>query len=141
MLGLTAESGSGEVAGLTLDAEGETWAVSEEGGGRSGTGADIGASLLLVRFSSASPDHLPREALVPAWSLDALGEDALREAFARAKPRRTTPSRAAGDAAESVEVDDSGIDGAAVDGSGVDSAGSGGAGIDGAAVDGPSVSE
>ena len=141
MLGLTAELGSGEVAGWTLDVEGETWAVSAEGVGRSGTGADIGASLLLVRFSSASADRPPREALVPASSLDALGEDALREAFARAKPRRTTLSMAAGDAAGSVEVDDTGIEGAAVEGAGVDDAGVDGAGIDGAAVDGPSVSE
>lgn len=77
----------------SLESDGETWTVSEEGGGRSGTGSDIGASLLLVRFSPVSGDRPPREVLVAASSLEDLGEDGIREAFERSKPRHPPPQK------------------------------------------------
>jgi hypothetical protein len=85
---LTRESEDGEGTGRTgFEAEGETWTVSGVGGGRSGTGSDVGASLLLLRFSPGTSDRPAREVLVPASTLDELGEDGLRDAFERAKPR------------------------------------------------------
>jgi hypothetical protein len=80
-----------ESEALSVEAEGDTWTVTGEGAGRTGTGSDIGASLLLVRFSPRTGGRPPREALVVASSLDDLGEDGLRQAFERAREHRPSP--------------------------------------------------
>jgi hypothetical protein len=94
----------GPVPSISLGAEGETWAVSEAGGGRSGTGSDVGASLLLVRFTSSAADRPAREVLVAASSLEALGGDDIREAFERAKPRRPPVRKPVGTEAANDDV-------------------------------------
>jgi hypothetical protein len=78
---------------MSIEEDGETWTVSEEGGGRSGTGSDIGASLMLLRFSPGSGDRPPREVLVAAHSLEELGDDGLRDVFQRAKPHHPPPQK------------------------------------------------
>jgi hypothetical protein len=133
---LTGGSERDEGTGLSLDAEGETWTVSEEGGGRSGTGSDVGAALLLVRFSPGRPDHAAREALVPASSLEALGHDELLEAFARARTRSPTTSKPPGGEVRVEEDIDPAMDEAEPDGgAGIREAGLDEAGIDDSGVD------
>jgi hypothetical protein len=90
------EEGLSAGADVSLEVDGETWTVSEEGGGRSGTGSDIGAALTLLRFSSSIPDRPAREILVGSSSLDAVGKDELCELFARARPRRAPPQEPGG---------------------------------------------
>jgi hypothetical protein len=77
----------------TFQVEDEQWLVRAAGFGRSGSGQDSGAPLLLLRLRRVAGEEVDeREALVVARTMDELSDEELGRAVSTSRPARSTDS-------------------------------------------------